>query len=208
MKYLLALFFVFPMLSYSQDLIYLVNGDSIVSKVTEMSNENIKYKDFNNLDGTPHIISKEQVSKIVLNNVNEAVNSKTKETNLEETKAIIIEMIDKYAFSKDGDYKFIAKFNQNFLALKYVEKEHLEEYLWQRYYDFSDECIFNNLSIKNNGICYVNVKVHRVNKDKNGEFNKKNKKDKLAIYMEDYDNAKLLQDALIRYNDYFRKTIH
>ena len=110
MKYLLAGFFVFSTLSYSQDVIYLINGDSIISKVTEMSIENIKYKDYNNLEGSHHIISKEQVSKVVLINVNEAVNSKTKQTNLEETKSIIIEMIDKYAFSKDGDYKFIAKF--------------------------------------------------------------------------------------------------
>ena len=203
MKYLLAGFFVFSTLSYSQDVIYLINGDSIISKVTEMSIENIKYKDYNNLEGSHHIISKEQVSKVVLINVNEAVKSKTKQTNLEETKSIIIEMIDKYAFSKDGDYKFIAKFNQDYLELNYVNKDNLEEYLWQRFYDFSDECIFNSLSIKNNGISYIYVKAHRVNRDKNGKFIKKNK-DKLAIYIEDYDNAKLLRDALIRYNDYFK----
>ena len=205
MKYLLAGFFVFSTLSYSQDVIYLINGDSIISKVTEMSIENIKYKDYNNLEGSHHIISKEQVSKVVLINVNEAVNSKTKQTNLEETKSIIIELINKYAFSKEGDYKFIAKFNQDYLELNYVEKDNLEEYLWQRFYDFSDECIFNSLSIKNNGISYINVKVHRINRDKNGKFIKKNNKDKLAIYIEDYDNAKLLRDALIRYNDYFIK---
>lgn len=205
MKYLLAGFFVFSTLSYSQDVIYLINGDSIISKVTEMSVENIKYKDYNNLEGSHHKISKEQVSKVVLINVNEAVNSKTKQTNIEETKSIIIEMINKYAFSKDGDYKFIAKFNQDYLELNYVNKDNLEEYLWQRFYDFSDECIFNSLSIKNNGISYINVKVHRINRGKNGKFIKKNNTDKLAIYIKDYDNAKLLRDALIRYNDYFIK---
>ena len=205
MKYLLAGFFVFSTLSYSQDVIYLINGDSIISKVTEMSIENIKYKNYNNLEGSHHIISKEQVSKVVLINVNEAVSSKTKQTNLEETKSIIIELINKYAFSKDGDYKFIAKFNQDYLELNYVEDDNLDEYLWQRFYDFSDECIFKSLSIKNNGISYIYVKVRRINRDKNGNFIKKNNKDKLAIYIEDYDNAKLLREALIRYNDYFIK---
>ena len=202
MKYSLVIFYVFSKLSYSQDVIYLINGDSIISKATEMNNESIKYKDYNNLEGSQHIIAKEKVSKIVFNKV---ISHKTKQINHEETKAVIIKLIDKYAFSKDGDYKFIANFTHDYLELNYVDKDILEEYLWQRFYDFSDECIFNNLSIKKNGISYLYVKVHRINKNKNGEFNKKNNKDKLAIYIEDYDNAKLLRDALIRYNDYFIK---
>jgi len=202
MKYLIVVFLSLSARSYSQDVIYMVNGDSIVSKVTEISVENIKYKDYNNLEGPQYIISKEGVSKVVLNNVNEEIISKTKLTNLEETKAIIIEIIDKHAFSKDGDYKFIAKFNQNYLDLNYVDRDNPEKYLWNRLYDFSDECTFQNLSIRNKGISYINVDVHRIIRKKNDDFKKKNR-EKLVILIESHDKAKILREALIRYNEFF-----
>lgn len=204
MKYLVLFFLSLSSLSYSQDVIYMINGDSIVSKVIEVNVENIKYKDYNNLEESQYIISKEGVSKIVLNNVSEDINSKAKQTNIEETKAIIIELIDKYAFSKDGDYKFLAKFNQNFLDLNYVEIDEPEKSLWHRFYDFSDECTFRNLTIRKNGISYIYIDVHRMTIKNNGEFNKKNS-DKLVILVENHDNAKELRDALIRYNEFFIK---
>ena len=199
---LLVILFSFSTLSHSQDLIYMVNGDSIISKVTEISVENIKYKKFNNLEGPQFIISKGEVSKIVLNNVNEELISKTIQTNLEETKAVIIEIIDKYAFDRDGDYKFLAKFNQNYLDLNYVDRDHPEKSLWHRFYDFSDECTFRNLSIKKKDISYINVDVHRITRKNNGDFKKKNR-EKLVLLIEGHDNAKVLRDALIRYNEFF-----
>ena len=199
---LLVILFSFSTLCYSQDVIYLINGDSIVSKVTEISLENIKYKDYYNLEGSQYIISKEGVSKIVLNNVNEEIISKTKQNNLEETKAIIIEIIDKYAYDRDGDYKFKAKFNQNYLDFNYLDRDKPEKSLWHRFYDFSDECTFRNLSIRKKGISYINVDVHRITRKKNDEFKKKNR-EKLVILVEGHDKAKILRDALIRYNEYF-----
>ena len=201
---LTIMLFSFTSISYSQDVIYMINGDSVVSKVTEISVEKIKYKDYTNLEGPQYIISKEGVSKIVFENGNEEIINETKQISLEETKAIIIEIFDKYAYDRTGDYKLSAQFDQNYLDLLYAYRKKPENNLWRKFYDFSGDCTFHKLSNRNKGISYINVNVYRMSRKKNGEFKKKNR-EKLVIKVKRQDKAKILRDALIRYNDFFNE---
>ena len=49
---------------YAQDIIVLVNGEEIEAKVLEISSREIRYKNYNNLDGPTIVLSREDVSAI------------------------------------------------------------------------------------------------------------------------------------------------
>lgn len=51
-------------ISFSQDMILKKTGDEIAAKVSEISPKEIKYKNFDNLDGPIHILSKSEVFMI------------------------------------------------------------------------------------------------------------------------------------------------
>ena len=52
----------------SQDYVYLINSDTIKSKVLEVNEDNVKYKDFENLDGPIYTINKSRIDKIIYQN--------------------------------------------------------------------------------------------------------------------------------------------
>ena len=52
----------------SQDYVYLIDSDTIKSKVLEVNEDNVKYKDFENLDGPIYTINITRVDKIVYQN--------------------------------------------------------------------------------------------------------------------------------------------
>tara|TARA_R110000787_G_scaffold11399_1_gene37796 strand:- start:392 stop:952 length:561 start_codon:yes stop_codon:yes gene_type:complete len=184
----------------------MINGDTISSKISEIGLEEIKYKNSNNLEGPNYVISKEDVSKIVFNNGSEEVINKPKQESIEETKSLIIETINKYAYNKEGIYvyKLSAKFDQKYLDISFAPRKKPEKYVWNKFYDFSDNCNFHNLSYRNSGISYINVEVYRAHRKNNGEF-KKRYKEKLVILIEKEGQEKILRDALIRFNEYYQE---
>lgn len=69
-------FFLFAVSAYSQDVLYTISGDKIPSKVLEINAKDIKYKDFNNVDGPTYVISKTDIVLIqYYNGVTEVINS-------------------------------------------------------------------------------------------------------------------------------------
>jgi len=66
--FLLVMCIGFSTLSFAQDTLVLLNGDSIVSKVSEISNSKIKYKDFYNIHGPDLIIRASKVQRIIFEN--------------------------------------------------------------------------------------------------------------------------------------------
>ena len=66
MKYLLAfsLGLLLVSSSYSQDVIIFHNGDMIESKIIEISNSEIKYKNYDNLDGPLYAVFKKDIFMI------------------------------------------------------------------------------------------------------------------------------------------------
>lgn len=70
MKKIISLlaFFALVNISYSQDVIMKKNGDEIKSKVEEITDEVIKYKKFDNIEGPSYSISKSEVFIIKYSN--------------------------------------------------------------------------------------------------------------------------------------------
>lgn len=64
---LTVLFFV-SSFSYSQDKIYRNNGKIVEAKILEIGTDEIKYKDFHNLDGPIYILETDKIKKIVFEN--------------------------------------------------------------------------------------------------------------------------------------------
>lgn len=60
----------FTMYSYvsAQDTIVLVNGTKIISKVTEISSKQVKYKDFTNLEGPDYLLENKEITSIHFKN--------------------------------------------------------------------------------------------------------------------------------------------
>lgn len=61
-------FFLFANLAYSQDVLYTTAGSKLKGKVTEINLKDIKYKDFNNLEGPTYVIAKTDVVLIQYSN--------------------------------------------------------------------------------------------------------------------------------------------
>jgi hypothetical protein len=62
-----ALFFIFS-LSFSQDKIYRNNGKVVEAKILEIGSDEIKYKEFHNLDGPIYVLETDRIKKIVFEN--------------------------------------------------------------------------------------------------------------------------------------------
>lgn len=60
--------FLFANMAYSQDILYTTAGSKLKGKVTEINLQDIKYKDFSNLEGPTYVISKTDVVLIQYSN--------------------------------------------------------------------------------------------------------------------------------------------
>jgi hypothetical protein len=64
----ILIFLVVGFLSYSQDILYLSNGDKLSAKITEINPTDVKYKDFTNLNGPTYVISNSELVLIQYSN--------------------------------------------------------------------------------------------------------------------------------------------
>lgn len=64
----LITFFLFANLAFSQDVLYTTAGSKLKGRVTEINTKDIKYKDFNNLEGPTYVIAKTDVVLIHYSN--------------------------------------------------------------------------------------------------------------------------------------------
>lgn len=68
-------FLLFASSAYSQDILYTSNGNKLQAKVLEINLKDIKYKDFNNIEGPTYVISKTDIILIQYSNgVTEVIN--------------------------------------------------------------------------------------------------------------------------------------
>ena len=68
--------FMFATSAYSQDILYTTAGNKLQAKVLEINLKDIKYKDFNNIEGPTYVISKTDIVLIQYSNgVTEVINN-------------------------------------------------------------------------------------------------------------------------------------
>lgn len=74
--FILFTFFLSASSAFSQDVLYTTAGSKLQAKVLEINLKDIKYKDFNNLEGPTYVISKTDIVLIQYSNgVTEVINS-------------------------------------------------------------------------------------------------------------------------------------
>ena len=62
------LFFVISLSGFTQDVLYFMNYDTLLSKVISIKPNEIEYKKFNNLNGPSYFVNIEKINKIVFKN--------------------------------------------------------------------------------------------------------------------------------------------
>lgn len=199
---------------FAQDIIVRTDGELIRSKVVKVSSENIEYNKYDNLNGPIYVLPITEVEKIDFENGTvETFNvaSKGEAVSLEDLKEPIIENLNKYAYSKGGKYKYQAEFRGDTLNLKLfdIDTEKLRE---DNSYEFSGECTFHDISVRKQGISYINVVVNKffdkkLMGDPTKRFVKHLDKEgtKLVIRVKGHDKAEIIFDALKKYNDFFKE---
>jgi hypothetical protein len=74
--FILFITFLSAKSAFSQDVLYTTAGSKLLAKVTEINLKDIKYKDFNNVEGPTYVISKSDIVLIQYSNgVTEVINS-------------------------------------------------------------------------------------------------------------------------------------
>jgi len=183
----------------------MVNGDSIQSKIIKIDIDKISFHKANNLTGPLYVISKNEVSKIVFENgAIETLGQEKVELTLEEVKEIIIETINNSCYSYQSGKNYKAEFEGNYLKLSPESDSPEGKFtISSYYYDFTAECNFHTLSLRNDGFSYINVVVPKLYKRSNGKIKLKSNRDKLVIKVNGHKNGKTLREALIKYNSFF-----
>ena len=153
MKRLILLLVVLPSFLIGQDIIIKKNADEIKAKVVEVGMDNIKYKNFDNLQGPSYVIPKFEVFMIRYENGNkdvfkDVVQQQTKENpkNEKSSQEVIQKKTSSEVVDKETKEKFfsIEKNELDFERLKQFDKAGIQ-------FNYSNE--IRILSIENSCKC-------------------------------------------------------
>ncbi len=132
----LIIFLVLSAKCFGQDTLFFRNGDKIASKIEQISQEEIKYYRFNNLNGPVYSISKEDVTKIrYKNGVIDYFNPAqiiTLTSSADTTRTIqsqIAKRENKFDFESTFKIKILSAFDSK-LGFAY-EKKFKKKYSWE-----------------------------------------------------------------------------
>ena len=153
MKRLILFLVLLPSFLIGQDIIIKKNADEIKAKVVEVGMDNIKYKNFDNLQGPSYVIPRVEVFMIRYENgkrdvFKDEVQQQTKENP--KNKKSIEELIEKKTSSEVGDKEIKEKFfsieknELDFERLKQFDKAEIQ-------FNYSNE--IRILSIENSCSC-------------------------------------------------------
>lgn len=202
MKYCCILLFLTLSNAFGQDIIVLNDGGKLEAKIKEITDSEISYIRFDNLDGPIFIAKIKKIKEVVFENGTSLSFSDIENIeamSLEETKTFIVQSINNFAFQRDGDKAYTADFEGKYLKLSRRNIESGEIYENYRLYDFSSKCDFHNLSKRGNDLSYINVYVPRIVNDENRTGYK------LVILVKGHEKGQLLLNALKKYNEFFKE---
>ncbi len=197
MKIYYILLFLTSSNAFSQDIIYGNEGGKINSIIKEANNENIKYVNFNDPDGSVQILERDRIKKIIFQNgaieVFRNVPAPSK-LSKEEVKAIILEKINRYAFdAKSSLRSYRGTFEADYLKLWIMRSRDDAPFTEPILFDFSRAYDFQDISYRNNE-AFINVFVGFI--DRKGRVDKV----KLVIRVIEKEQAEEIVTILKIYN--------
>lgn len=111
--------FLFAITAYSQDILYTTAGNKLLAKVLEINTKDIKYKDFNNIEGPTYVISKTDIVLIQYSNgVTEVINDnpQTISPKATEQAAVVSDPIEKIKTAEKKEFN-LYYLNNNMLSI-------------------------------------------------------------------------------------------
>lgn len=201
MKILYLFFFFLSFFSaYSQDIIEKTDGTLIESKINEIGLNKIEYYIYDNLSGPVFIISKKDVFKIILENGTVELMDPYLVFDpilFEKTKKVIVKNINEYGFEHPKPRRpYNASFEDDYLRLSLPNLNNRKITKKGPLLDLSKVYEFHNVSYRNNGIAFVNLKAPISRNKKRDVWLKY----KLVIRVQGHDKAEIIMQALKNYN--------
>ena len=146
---LIFLFFVTSLSGFTQDALYFMNYDTLLSKVISIKPNEIEYKKFNNLYGPSYFVNTEKINKIVYSNGSaDEFNYLQPRVDYDGENAVLVlvsgDRMDVLLFNVDAN-NIRYKKKDNFLGPDYyssMDKIHKIEYL------NGEEDVFNELKVQ------------------------------------------------------------
>ena len=111
--------FLFAASAYCQDILYTTTGNKLLAKVLEINTKDIKYKDFNNIEGPTYVISKTDIVLIQYSNgVTEVINDNPQSISPKNTDqaAVVTHPIDKIKTAEKKEFN-LYYLNNNMLSI-------------------------------------------------------------------------------------------
>lgn len=188
------------------------DGDLIRAKVTKITPDDIEYKLFNNLDGPLYELPTVDIQKIDFENgtvQSFAEVHEESELTREELKNLIIENINKNGYTHSGQNRYRAEFENDLLKLT-PQNQRGSDQGRPTLYELNGDCDFHKLSVRNSGTTYVNIVTYQVNGTREVDTTRRFSKPvigqhtKLVIRFKNEKDAKIIRDAMIKYNESFQ----
>ncbi|MGY0391046.1 hypothetical protein ACW5R3_00630 [Bizionia sp. KMM 8389] len=198
-KTLLLLLFTISL--NAQDVILTTSNEEISAKIEEVLIKTISYKKTSNLTGPLYHINKSEVSKITYANGEvetfQTVTSETKEEiSIAETKAFLVEHIEKYCFEHNSHLRkgYKAVFEGDYLRLTIMNKKGTKAIL-SMLYDFENVYAYKRVDERKNDQAYLNIYVPFLKNEKKNKW----EKIKLVMSVDGHDNAESILNAFKHY---------
>lgn len=186
-KLLFASLFSFcGVLLNAQDFIHTKKNQKIPAKVISVSSNDIVYKRFAQNDGPTFEIPRNEVVKVVFSDGKEEIFSQYE--TIDQVKSYIVKKIEEFAVDRDNSsYRISAKFEDDFLILGRIRDNGKSAFKPTKW-NMGNIYGVHKLSVRDNGIGYVNVVADQVKAEKI-------EKEKLVLKITDQKEAQLLIDA-------------
>lgn len=193
----------------AQDFILTTNNEEISVKVEEINIETISYKKTENLNGPIYHIELSDVAKITFENGTvetfQSVSSNTSDpddVSMAETKAFLLENIDKYCYEHNGHMKksLKASFEGDYLRITAMNKKGTKS-INSWLFDFENVYVFKGIDKRNNDQAYLNIYVPFLKYEKKDKWEKM----KLVMSVDGHENAKSIKNALKHYSNLLKE---
>lgn len=181
----------------AQDTIVLKSKLSIVSKVVEVSSENVKYKKIENVTGPDYLINVSEVLEIHFENgfIEKSFYSGKPSLTIEETKRFIVDRINQFGWEEDEDGRYQATFEGNKLRLVVLRKNGTP-FNGGILYDFGTVYKFQDNSVRANSVSFINIYVSILKSAKRDTWDKH----KLIMRVHGHQQADEILSALKHLN--------